>query len=34
MTPEATVSAVRPSGMEPMEIVDIPPYHYGAVFRR
>jgi ubiquinone/menaquinone biosynthesis C-methylase UbiE len=33
MTPEATIESVEPSGFGLSEIVDVPPYHYGAVFR-
>jgi SAM-dependent methyltransferase len=33
MSPDATIAAVRPSGLELVEVVEIPPYHYGAVFR-
>jgi ubiquinone/menaquinone biosynthesis C-methylase UbiE len=34
MSPDATIAAVRPSGLELVEVVEIPPYHYAAVFRR
>jgi SAM-dependent methyltransferase len=34
MSPEATIAAVCPSGLEPVEVVDVPPYHYAAIFRR
>ena len=34
MSPEDTIAAVRPSGLILAEVVDAPPYHYGAVFRR
>jgi protein-L-isoaspartate O-methyltransferase len=33
MSPDATIAAVRSSGLELVEVVEIPPYHYGAVFR-
>jgi len=33
MTPEQTISAVTPSGLELAEIVEAPPYHYAAIFR-
>lgn len=34
MTPEETVEAVRSGGLALVEIVELPPYHYAAVFRR
>jgi SAM-dependent methyltransferase len=34
MTPEATIEAVEPSGFKLTKLVDVSPYHYGAVFRR
>jgi SAM-dependent methyltransferase len=34
MTPEETRSAVAPAGFEVVREVDLPPYHYGLVFRR
>jgi ubiquinone/menaquinone biosynthesis C-methylase UbiE len=34
MTPQATITAVEPSGFQLFEIVEVSPYHYGAVFRR
>jgi SAM-dependent methyltransferase len=33
MTPEATAEAVEPSGFRLLEVVQVSPYHYGAVFR-
>lgn len=33
MTPEQTRAVVEPAGFTLDEIVDLPPYHYGAVFR-
>jgi len=32
MSPDQVVAVVRPSGLKLRLIVDIPPYHYGAVF--
>ena len=32
MPPEATVAAVEPAGLRLIEIVELPPYHYGAIF--
>lgn len=34
MTPEATIAAVAPSGFTLATLVEVSPYHYGAVFRR
>lgn len=34
LSPEETVEAVTSSGLTLVDIVDIPPYHYGAVFKR
>jgi ubiquinone/menaquinone biosynthesis C-methylase UbiE len=34
MTPEATIEAMAKSGMNLAEIIEIPPYHYAALFRR
>lgn len=34
MTPEATRAAVEPAGFRLREIVELPPYHYGAVFEK
>lgn len=33
MTPDQTRAAVEPAGFELHELVELPPYHYGAVFR-
>jgi SAM-dependent methyltransferase len=32
LTPQATVAAVTEAGFKLAQIVDVPPYHYGAVF--
>jgi len=32
LSPEQTVKAVEPSGLKLARLVEIPPYHYGAVF--
>ena len=32
MTPEATIAEVEPSGLKLRNIVEVSPYHYGAVF--
>ncbi len=34
LSPEQTVAAVEPSGLQLAELVDVPPYHYGAVFEK
>jgi ubiquinone/menaquinone biosynthesis C-methylase UbiE len=34
MSPEQTVEAVEPSGLKLVHLVEVPPYHYGAVFER
>jgi len=34
MSPEQTIKAVEAGGLTLKEIVDVPPYHYGAVFER
>jgi ubiquinone/menaquinone biosynthesis C-methylase UbiE len=33
LTPETTVAAVEPAGFKLVRIVELPPYHYGAIFR-
>lgn len=32
MSPDQTVDAVTPAGLRLAQLVDVPPYHYGAVF--
>lgn len=34
MTPEATRAAVEPAGFRLHRIVELPPYHYGAIFEK
>jgi ubiquinone/menaquinone biosynthesis C-methylase UbiE len=34
MTPEATSAAVEPAGFCLRQLVELPPYHYGAVFEK
>ncbi len=34
LTPEKTIAAVEAGGLKFSSLVDIPPYHYGAVFER
>lgn len=33
LSPEQTISAVEASGLKLSHLVEIPPYHYGAIFR-
>jgi protein-L-isoaspartate O-methyltransferase len=32
LSPEQTIEAVETSGLKLIQVVDVPPYHYGAVF--
>jgi SAM-dependent methyltransferase len=34
MTPEATKAAVAPAGFRLSRVVELPPYHYGAIFEK
>lgn len=34
MTPEATAAVVEPAGLKLREVVDVPPYHYAAIFEK
>jgi SAM-dependent methyltransferase len=34
MSPRQTIDAVTPGGLDFAELVEIPPYHYGVVFRK
>jgi hypothetical protein len=34
MSPQQTIDAVTPGGLDFAELVEIPPYHYGVVFRK
>jgi ubiquinone/menaquinone biosynthesis C-methylase UbiE len=34
MAPDEVAAAVQPAGFAPVRLVELPPYHYGAVFRR
>ncbi len=34
MLPSSTIEAVQPSGLISEYVVEVPPYHYGAVFRK
>lgn len=33
MPPESVAAAVLPAGFQPLKVVELPPYHYGSVFR-
>lgn len=32
VSPERTIAAVEPAGLKLLQLVEVPPYHYGAVF--
>jgi ubiquinone/menaquinone biosynthesis C-methylase UbiE len=34
MTPEAVRAAVEPAGFKLQQVVELPPYHYGAIFEK
>jgi hypothetical protein len=34
MSPEQTIEAVQAGGLKLAQLVEVPPYHYGAVFER
>jgi len=34
LSPQQTIDAVETGGLKFVELVEIPPYHYGAVFAR
>ena len=34
LSPEQTVKSVEGGGLKKKAIVDIPPYHYGAIFEK
>lgn len=34
LSPEQTVAAVEAGGLKLIRVIDVPPYHYGAVFAR
>jgi len=34
MSPEQVYAAVQPAGFERERVVELPPYHYGAIFRK
>ena len=34
ITPEATRAAVEPAGFRTARVVELPPYHYGAIFEK
>jgi hypothetical protein len=34
LTPEKTIEVVKMDGLQFLALVEIPPYHYGAIFER
>jgi len=34
MTPEDVAAAVAPAELRPLHVIDVPPYHYAAIFER
>jgi hypothetical protein len=34
MSPEQTIRAIEPAGLKLAYVVELPPYHYGAVFEQ
>ena len=34
MAPEEVTAAVGPAGLRPIHVIDLPPYHYAAIFER
>jgi hypothetical protein len=34
MTPDATRAAVEPARFELHRLIELPPYHYGAIFEK
>jgi SAM-dependent methyltransferase len=34
MTPEETIAAVAPARLDLLKVIDLPPYHYAAIFER
>ena len=34
MTPEEVATTVAPAGLKPLHVVELPPYHYGAIFEK
>jgi SAM-dependent methyltransferase len=34
LPPDTTIAAVQPAGLELDRVVELPPYHYGAIFRK
>jgi SAM-dependent methyltransferase len=34
LSPEQTIQVVEPSGLKLVQLIEIPPYHYGAVFEQ
>jgi len=34
MTPDDVVAAVEPAGFIRVGVIELPPYHYGAIFQK
>jgi ubiquinone/menaquinone biosynthesis C-methylase UbiE len=34
LSPQQTIAAVEPSGLKSPHLIEVPPYHYGAVFKQ
>jgi hypothetical protein len=34
MSPDQTINAVEAGGLKLVRVIEVPPYHYGAVFER
>jgi SAM-dependent methyltransferase len=34
LTPEQTIAAIEPGGLKLARLIEVPPYHYAAVFER
>jgi len=34
MTPADTAAAIEPAGLVEVDLIDLPPYHYGAIFEK
>ena len=34
LSPEETIESVAPAGLKLAQLVEVPPYHYGAIFER
>ncbi len=34
LMPDATITSVTPSGLRPITVVEVSPYHYGVIFEK